>query len=148
MSKPLTILLTEDDNGHAMLIARNLERNGIDFPMIRFTDGQETVEYLERTRLKEPERAFIMILDLNLPRMDGFEVLRRVKNEKAFENIPVIILSTTDNPREIERCQLAGCSSYFVKPVEYEEFKKTVSRLSEYISRMGNHFRINEETSC
>lgn len=130
-TKPLDILLAEDDEGHAFLVQTNLKRAGIANPVTHVKDGQEALDYIFRegdyvTRdLGQP----LLILDLNMPRVDGVEVLTKIKNNPATALLPVIMLTTTDDPREVERCYQLGCNVYITKPVAYEDFVEAVKRL-------------------
>lgn len=133
---PLLLVLAEDDDGHAMLIQRNLERSGIRNDLVRLTNGQEALDYLfARNGFEERPtgRPLLLLLDINMPRIDGVEVLRRLKENAATSVIPVIMLTTTDDPREIERCYQYGCSVYITKPVEYDAFVEAVRRLGLFL---------------
>lgn len=134
MSEKLsTLLIVEDDHGHLRLIEKNLKRSGIGSALLSFTDGQSVMDYLEgkdSARLPENPSRLFMLLDLRLPKLDGLEVLKRIKNDPELRKIPVSILSTSDDPREIEKCYLLGCSYYFVKPSEYEKFSEVISELA------------------
>ncbi len=128
--KMVRFLMVEDDPGHARLIRRNLERAGIPNAVTHFEDGQAILDYFfgedGESHALEPS---LILLDLNLPKVDGFEVLRQLKNYERTRAIPVIILTTTDNPREIDRCYELGCSVYITKPVEYEQFADSIRKL-------------------
>lgn len=131
-TEPLVIVLAEDDEGHANLVQRNLARSGIANEIVHVTDGQEALDYVRREGRyahRTQTLALLLLLDINMPRMDGVEVLRQIKGNNSTEQIPVIMLTTTDDPREIERCYKLGCSVYLVKPVEYEAFVEAVHRL-------------------
>ncbi len=75
-----------------------------------------------------------MLLDLNLPRLDGYQVLTRLKADERTRHIPIIILTTTDEPQEIERCYALGCNVYVTKPVEYDEFAEAIRKLGLFLS--------------
>lgn len=131
-TEPMVILLAEDDEGHALLIRKNISRAGIANQIVHVTDGQQALDYVRR----EGEHAgrpasspLLVVLDINMPRLDGVEVLKRIKADEATCRIPVIMLTTTDDPREVARCYEAGCSVYITKPVEYEAFVEAVKRL-------------------
>jgi len=135
--QPVTILLVEDDPGHARLIERNLRRAHITNEIVTLSDGQQAVDYL----LKESAYAgathtmpLLMLLDLNLPRLDGYQVLTRLKADERTRHIPIIILTTTDEPQEIERCYALGCNVYVTKPVEYDEFAEAIRKLGLFLS--------------
>ncbi|HHY85518.1 MAG TPA: response regulator [Verrucomicrobia bacterium] len=139
MSSPreVTILIVEDDSGHARLIERNLTRAGLNNAVHRFENGQAILDFLFR-RGPEPHRThdgpYLILLDIRMPRVDGIEVLRQIKSDGELRRIPVIMLTTTDDPREVERCHDLGCSSYIVKPVDYEKFAEAIKSLGLYIS--------------
>lgn len=128
----LEILLAEDDEGHALLVQRNLTRSGLANRVVHVSDGQEALDYVFRQG-KFAGRAhgapLLLVLDINMPRVDGMEVLARIKSNEATARVPVIMLTTTDDPREIERCYQLGCSVYITKPVAYEAFVEAVKRL-------------------
>lgn len=131
MDGPLTLILAEDDDGHASLVRRNLQRVGFAHPIVRVCDGQELLDYIDArgAYADRPTGDWIVLLDINMPRIDGVEALRRLKDDGRTDKIPVIILTTTDDPREIERCYEFGCNVYITKPVEYEAFVEAVNSL-------------------
>jgi CheY-like chemotaxis protein len=141
----VSIVLIEDDDGHATLVERNLRRSGISNGFVRFSDGQEALDYFfgpsvgagagEAPGLpsREDLANVVVLLDLRMPRVDGFEVLRRLKADPATASVPVIVLTTTDDPREIERCYELGCNVYITKPVEYDAFIEAVRRLGFFL---------------
>lgn len=133
----LTILLAEDDEGHAELVLGSLREAGVKNPMQRFRDGQELMEFLEGvmgSMSLEPSRPYVLLLDVRMPRMDGLEVLRRLKEDPVMRTLPVIMLTTTDDPREVEACYRLGCNGYVVKPVGYDSFSETLHRLGLFLS--------------
>jgi CheY-like chemotaxis protein len=134
--KPLVILLAEDDEGHATLIRRNLRRAGIVNEVVHVTDGQAALDYLRCEGAyagRVPNGPLLLVFDINMPRVDGIEVLRRTKADERLARFPVIMLTTTDNPREIEHCYQLGCSVYITKPVEHEPFVEAVQRLGLFL---------------
>ena len=135
--REMVILVAEDDDGHACLIERNLTRSGLHNPFIRFGNGQQVIDYLFCAGPgphREPSAAYLLLLDIRMPQVDGVEVLRRVKEHPELRKIPVIMLTTTDDPREVERCHLLGCSSYIVKPVDYGKFAESIRNMGLFIS--------------
>lgn len=136
MAESLTIILAEDDDGHAMLIEKNLRRAGLVNGFVRVRDGQEALD-LVHGRGAFAGRAVghnaLLLLDINMPRVDGVEVLRRLKSDPATAAIPIIMLTTTDDPREVERCYQLGCNVYVTKPVEYEEFIHAIKQLGLFL---------------
>ncbi|MCK9419023.1 MAG: response regulator [Nitrospirae bacterium] len=131
------ILLVEDDPGHAMLIEKNLRRAGIANEIMMLNDGQKAVDFLLKrdgyTGDTHPA-PMVMLLDLNLPVLDGYQVLKIIKNDERTKQIPVVILTTTDNPAEVAKCYELGCNVYVTKPVEYEAFSKAIQNLGLLLS--------------
>ncbi len=135
-AQPLVILMAEDDPGHASLVRRNLRRAGVVNEVVRVEDGQEALDYIGREGAyaeRSPAGSLIVLLDINMPRVDGVEVLRRLKADEKTKQIPVMMLTTTDDPREVERCYELGCSVYVTKPVEYEQFREAVRQLGLFL---------------
>jgi CheY-like chemotaxis protein len=133
----ITILLVEDDPGHARLIEKNLRRAGIVNEIVVLKDGGEAVEYLlpDAGGKDAPhERPFCVLLDLNMPVLDGYQVLKRIKGDERTRSIPVVILTTTDNPLEVARCYGLGCNVYISKPVEYDRFVDAIQKLGMFLS--------------
>jgi CheY-like chemotaxis protein len=127
----VTILLVEDDAGHARLIEKNLRRSSITNEIITVSDGQQALDYLSRGKRPQP---LLVLLDLNLPVLDGYQVLERMKADERTRRIPVIVLTTTDDPREMSRCYNLGCNVYITKPVDYEQFSEAIHKLGLFLS--------------
>lgn len=140
MHKEVEILLAEDDDGHASLIQRNLQRAGLTNPVRRFVDGQEIIEFLGsfQSGPSDPptheKPAYLLLLDINMPKVDGIGVLRWLKNQPGIKKIPAIMVTTTDDPREIEKCHELGCSSYVTKPVDYDKFVHAIRQLGLFLA--------------
>jgi CheY-like chemotaxis protein len=122
-----TIVMIEDDEGHARLIEKNLRRAGISNKLIRLENGTRALEHFFGGNIVHDKS--LILLDLNLPEIDGYEVLKRLKSEDSTRSIPVIVLTTTDNPREIDRCYELGCNVYITKPVGYDNFSDAIRKL-------------------
>jgi CheY-like chemotaxis protein len=134
--KELIILIAEDDNGHAELIQEGLKEAGVCNTMIRFENGEEAWNFISGAgtgNVRDPSKAYLLLLDINMPRMDGIEVLRRIKADQNLKQIPIIMLTTTDDPREVETCYRLGCSIYITKPVQFEKFAETLRRMGLFI---------------
>jgi CheY-like chemotaxis protein len=154
--KPVTILLVEDDDGHARLLEKNLRRNGVVNRLVRVTDGQEAVDYVSRTGSYEDSMRYpfpsVVLLDVRMPRLDGFEVLAYLKSDPQLMRIPVIMLTSTDNQNEINRAYEMGANGYVVKPVGIESFIDRVVKLGMFIEvielpendKRDRHAAINE----
>jgi len=136
VNQSVTILLVEDDPGHARLIEKNLRRAGVSNKIIHLDDGQKAVDFLFcEGAYTEPHPApFLVLLDLNLPILDGNQVLQRIKADERTRRIPVVMLTTTDTPHEIARCYELGCNVYVTKPVEYEQFCEAIRNLGLMLS--------------
>ena len=135
--EPVMILLVEDDPGHALLIEKNLRRAGIANEIIVLDNGRKAVDFLVKEGpYREDRRPAppLILLDLNLPVLDGYQVLKFIKNDDRTRQIPVIVLTTTDNPSEIVRCYELGCNVYITKPVEYEKFSDAIRTLGLFLS--------------
>ena len=143
----VTILIAEDDDGHAELIREHLEDVGIRNPMIRFANGKEVWDFLSfggPGPHRQRNQAYLLLLDIRMPKMDGVEVLRRIKADEALHSLPVIMLTTTNDPREVQECYKLGCNSYVTKPVNYEQFTQALERLGLFlmiiqISQLNGH---------
>ena len=137
MTEEVVIIIADDDAGHARLVEKNFTRVGLHNPMRRFENGQEVLDFLFR-RGSGPHRergiAYLLLLDIRMPKVDGVEVLRQIKADEALRKLPVIMLTTTDDPREIERCHQLGCNNYIVKPVDYEKFAVAITQLGMFVS--------------
>ena len=133
--QPVTIVMIEDDEGHARLIERNIRRAGISNQIRHFTDGTSALEFLfngqEGPLLNGPS---LVLLDLNLPDMSGIDILARIKAEPAMKRMPVVVLTTTDDKIEIQRCYDLGCNVYITKPVNYESFADAIRQLGLFLS--------------
>ena len=136
MPQAPTILIVEDDEGHAILMREVLETAGLSNRIRHFRDGQSVLDFLFGTAGKPPVhsgRTYVVLLDIRLPKVDGIEVLRRIKSDPEMRKLPVIMLTTTDDAREVDRCHQLGCSVYIQKPVDYEKFAEAVRHLGLFI---------------
>ena len=133
--EPILIVLVEDDDGHATLVERNLVRVGVSNQIVRLKDGQEALDFFfaHGASGAGPPRSVLLLLDIKMPRVDGIEVLRQLKRDAQTAPIPVIMLTTTDDPREVQRCYELGCSVYITKPVDYQSFVEAVNRLGLFL---------------
>ena len=137
--KSVTVLLVEDDPGHAALIKKNLKRAGINNPFVHLKDGQEAVDFIfckGEYEGKERPAKLLVLLDLNMPLLDGYQVLKMMKEDDATKNIPVVVLTTTESPDEVQRCYELGCNVFITKPVEYDEFTAAIRKLGLFIEIM------------
>ena len=137
MSTPVKIVMIEDDEGHARLIERNIRRSGVNNEILPFSNGTAALAYLfgpDGSGLDHKDQALLILLDLNLPDMTGIEILQQVKENKYLKAVPVVVLTTTDDSREIKRCYDLGCNVYITKPVNYESFANAIRQLGLFFS--------------
>ena len=137
MNNPVTIIMIEDDEGHARLIERNIRRSGVNNEIVPFRNGTAAVDYLfgqDGTGADRKGEALLVLLDLNLPDMTGIDILKQVKENKYLKSIPVVVLTTTDDSHEIKRCYELGCNVYISKPVNYESFANAIRQLGLFFS--------------
>ena len=134
-AQSVTIVMVEDDQGHARLIEKNLRRAGVNNEVLHFEDGTAATGFLFGPDLQKG-RPLLVLLDLNLPDMSGVSILERLKADENLRNMPVIVLTTTDDQREIQRCYDLGCNVYITKPVNYETFAQAIRQLGLFLSVM------------
>ena len=136
MNPTKTILIAEDSDDDFLATERAFRKSGLANPIRRCTNGDQVLDYLyRRGEFSDPAkspRPGIVLLDLNLPGTDGREVLRVVKSDHNLHKIPVIVLTTSDAERDIERCYDAGANSYVKKPVNFVDFQKAIGQLTLY----------------
>lgn len=122
-----SVLLVEDDLAHAEITRRNLEEfSSVMRELVHVSDGQAALDYLSS--------AFphLILLDLRLPRVDGLEVLSRVKHDKRLKRIPVVVLTTSESESDVRHAYERGANGYLVKPVEFDEFVAVTRALGSY----------------
>ncbi len=133
--QPVSIIMIEDDEGHARLIEKNIRRAGISNKLTHFLDGTKALDYL----FNSPEGPAhggpaMVLLDLNLPDMSGTDILAKIKSDPKLHRTPVVVLTTTDDKVEIARCYDLGCNVYITKPVNYESFSDAIRQLGLFLS--------------
>lgn len=136
MNKEPIILIVDDDEGHAILVRENLEAAGLHNQIEHFRDGQAVLDFFfGKTPVagRSAEHVYLVLLDIRMPKVDGIEVLRRLKADPELRKLPVIMLTTTDDAREVERCHQLGCSVYIQKPVDYDRFAEAIRRLGMFV---------------
>lgn len=135
--REVTIVMIEDDEGHARLIEKNVRRAGVHNEIVPFSNGTEALEYIlgkDMSGTVSAERYLLILLDLNLPDMSGTEILQHIKENPFTKRLPVVILTTTDDEREIQRCYDLGANVYITKPVDYEGFANAIRQLGLFFS--------------
>jgi len=133
--QPVNIIMIEDDEGHARLIEKNIRRAGIANDLTHFLDGTTALDYLfEHDHGPRKNGPALVLLDLNLPDMSGIDILTRIKGDEHLRRTPVVILTTTDDKVEIDRCYDLGANVYITKPVNYESFADAIRQLGLFLS--------------
>jgi CheY-like chemotaxis protein len=131
--------MIEDDEGHATLIERNIRRAGVNNPIVPFTNGTAALEFLlgkDGTGSVHAGNALLVLLDLNLPDTTGTEILAKIKANVHLKRSPVVVLTTTDDQHEIQRCYDLGANVYITKPVDYENFANAIRQLGLFFAVM------------
>jgi len=128
----VTIVLIEDDPGHARLIEKNIRRAGVNNEIRHFENGTAGLEHL----LDNGHAPTLVLLDLNLPDMSGTQILEKLKSNDGTKHVPVIVLTTTDDKVEIQKCYDLGCNVYITKPVDYDAFATAIRQLGLFLSVM------------
>ena len=133
----VNIIMIEDDEGHARLIEKNIRRAGIANHIRHFVDGTTALDFLFN-HADGPSRhgPALILLDLNLPDMSGIDILGKIKADAKLKRTPVVVLTTTDDKLEIQRCYDIGANVYITKPVNYESFGKAIQQLGLFLSVM------------
>ena len=133
--QPVRIVMIEDDEGHARLIEKNIRRAGISNHLVHFLDGTSGLEYLFNSDEGPAKNGpALVLLDLNLPDMSGTDILAKIKADDRLHRVPVVVLTTTDDKTEIQRCYDLGCNVYITKPVNYESFADAIRQLGLFLS--------------
>jgi Response regulator containing CheY-like receiver, AAA-type ATPase, and DNA-binding domains len=135
--RSVEIVMIEDDEGHARLIEKNIRRAGVHNPISPFANGTDAIRFLfgaDGSGLANKGRPLLVLLDLNLPDMTGVEILSRIKTNEHLKRVPVVVLTTTDDAVEIQRCYDLGCNVYITKPVNYENFANAIRQLGLFFS--------------
>jgi CheY-like chemotaxis protein len=131
--------MIEDDEGHARLIERNIRRAGVNNDIVSFTNGTAALSYLlgdDGSGRVGTGRQLLILLDLNLPDMTGIDILEKLKSNEHTKRAPVVVLTTTDDTREIQRCYDLGANVYITKPVNYEAFANAIRQLGLFFAVM------------
>jgi len=133
----VTVLMTEDDPGQAFLIKQYLEETTFKAQdIVHLSDGQELLDYLCRKgtyEKRERHQAIVILLDIQMPRLDGFETLKQIKSDQRMRVLPVIMLTTSQSQAEIAHCYRLGCNAYVTKPLELNQFMQTIQRLGHFL---------------
>jgi CheY-like chemotaxis protein len=133
----VTIVMIEDDEGHARLIEKNIRRAGVCNEIVGFDNGTAALEYLRPNGAEPhpaPHRPLLILLDLNLPDMTGMDILAQLKANDHTRRFPIIVLTTTDDSREIAKCYDLGANVYITKPMDYDNFANAIRQLGMFLS--------------
>lgn len=134
--EPVLVMLIEDNIDHAELVVRTLEEHLISNKVRHFLDGQTALDYLFRqgefSESIETQRPHVILLDLRLPRVDGIDVLKAIKEDADLKSIPVVVLTTSEAEKDVTKAYYNHANSYLVKPVGFEDFKKLMDNLGFY----------------
>lgn len=137
LQQSILVMLIEDDDGHRLLIRESLKAGGIANDVLEMRDGEQALDYLtHRGQYRDPAqspRPDLILLDIKMPKVDGFTVLEKVKTSPKLRAIPVLVLTSTDDQAEVNRCYALGANSYVVKPVRYEEFQERIRALGLFL---------------
>lgn len=132
----IEILLVEDNPGDAEITIRALKKNNFANKLVHLENGADALDYIfgggqyaDNTLVSMPK---VILLDLNMPKIGGMEVLRKIKSDERTKKIPVVILTSSKEDPDIERCFDLGANSYIVKPVEFDKFVKAVVEIGFY----------------
>ena len=136
IGEPILVMMVEDNVDHAELVIRTMEEHRIANKVHHFLDGQSALDYLFcRGEFSDPHqspRPHVILLDLRLPRVDGIDVLRAIKENEDLKTIPVVVLTTSEAEKDVAKAYYNHANSYLVKPVGFEEFKKLMDDLGFY----------------
>jgi len=135
--REVVILLAEDDDGHAELIISSLRDAGVLNEVVRFTNGEKVLNFFfgnDSSAAARTENPYLLLLDIRMPRCDGITVLKQLKKDERLRKIPIVVLTSTDDPAEIERCYALGCSAYVTKPLRFGDFAERLRKLGMFLS--------------
>jgi len=131
--EPIDVLLVEDDPGDTLMIREAFEDNKVRNTLACVTDGVEAMQYLRREgRYAEASRPDLVLLDLNLPKMDGREVLKEIKGDDTLATIPVVVLTTSQAEEDVLRSYRLHANAYVTKPVDFDRFIEVVRQIDEF----------------
>ena len=133
IEQPIEIWLIDDDDGHALLVEESLRDAGLRNRFARARDGTEGWQWLKEAEAGQRRRPGLVLLDISMPGLDGFEVLQRIKSSSVLKDTPVIMLTSTDHPREIKRSYALGANCYIIKPVDFERLHEKVRTLGFFL---------------
>lgn len=139
MRKEIVILIAEDDFGHFTILQNYLIGKGINNEIIHLKDGQETIDFLfaPPPEGRDPQKEYLLLLDLRMPKVDGFEVLAAIREDESIRDMPVVIVSTSGSDEDMEKCRKLDCNAYIVKPITYNSYIDAVKKVGIFPSLTG-----------
>ncbi|MBI3892558.1 MAG: response regulator [Candidatus Wallbacteria bacterium] len=135
MDELFSILLVEDDEAHALFIERGLRKAGLANPIVHASDGEEALAMLMGPRAL-PVTVGLVLLDIRLPKIDGPDVLKKIRSSERFSKLPVVMLSTSNERKDIQGCLELGANSYVTKPIDSAEFLEHVRGIGVYWTKV------------
>ena len=131
--RPIRVLLVEDDEEDVTLIEKALKRDRLLIDIHHTKDGVEAMEYLQQHGAPQsPQRPDLILLDLNMPRMDGREVLKQCGQDETLQTIPIVVFTSSDDERDVQESYMLRASSFISKPVDLAKFRKVLHEIGEY----------------
>ncbi len=131
-----SLLVVEDSNEDFKMLQRLMRRMAVQNPIYRCSSGDEVFDFLyQEGNYQNPDlapRPSVILLDLNLPGIDGRDVLERLKQDSSFKEIPIVVFTTSSNPKDVEFCYEKGANGYLIKPMDAQELRKTVQAFVDY----------------
>jgi CheY-like chemotaxis protein len=148
MRNEIVLLFAEDNPGHFALIKHHFARMGVMNRMLWFKNGQETLDFLfnpNGTAKPHANTDFVLFLDINMPKIDGLNVLRRIKQSEELNGTHVVMLTTADDHDKIEQCYDMGCSAYIVKPLKYSCYIDAMKKAGLFPTVVANGMKLNSK---
>ncbi len=143
--KDIVILIAEDEKGHFLLTKRYLRKLGICNKIIRLEDGQDALDFLYGNGQALPPdigKKYLLLLDIHMPRVDGIAVLERIRKDQRLQDMPVVMLTTSESHHEMESCHSFGCNAYIVKPLKYESYIAAMRKIGLFPSLVQGGFML------
>ena len=137
MHRNAVILIAENNQTHFELITRNLQRAGVTNKIHHFTDGQQTLDFIFKNAdgpAQQQNKEYLLLLNTDIPQVDGTEVLQKIKQDNELKKMPVIVLTQTKEQPTIELCNNLGCSICIAKPIENEDLAETVRKIGQFLT--------------
>ena len=136
MKKEIVILNAEDDLGHFIILRNYLVKNGIQNEIVHLRDGRQTLDFLFGTGPKDRDRQrhYLLLLDIRMPKVNGIEILTAIREDDELKDLPVVIVSTSENDEDMAKCRKLGCNSYIIKPIKYASYIEAIKKVGVFPS--------------